>query len=73
MKRKEYFRKGLHGTLYYRDPGKIIRHRERGLPACEYFGGSKSYLENNGCHRLDGLAVDWKYCKDYCLNGKRLF
>ena len=73
MKTKEYFRKGLRGIHCHKDPEMYVWHRERGLPACEYFDGSKSYLENNRCHRLDGFAGDWKYRKAHFLNGKLLF
>ena len=73
MKSKEYFCKYGGDTCYFRDPGKIIRHRESGLPSIEYPNGDKIYFENNQWHRLDGLAVDWIDYKGHFLNGKRLF
>ena len=73
MERKEYVRECLYGIYYYRDPEKTIYHRERGLPACKSTEEYESYLENNRCHRLDGLAVDCQYDKRHSLNGKQLF
>ena len=73
MNPKEYIHTGFYGTLYYKDPEKTIRHRERGLPACDYFYGEKVYWENDRCHRLDGLASDWEDHKEHFLNGKILF
>ena len=73
MERKEYVRECLYGIYYYRDPEMTVQHRERVLPACEYFGESKSYLENNQYHRLDGVSKDWKDYKGHLLNGKKLF
>ena len=73
MATKEYICKYDHSALYFRDPEKTIRHRERGLPAWEWHHGDKSYWENDARHRLDGFAGDWKTHKAHFLNGKRLF
>ena len=73
MLSKEYFRECPYGTIYQRDRQMTVRHRERGLPACEWLDGDKTYWENDMRHRLDGFAVDYSRSKHHDLNGKRLF
>ena len=73
MAPKEYSKRHYNDMLYYRDQQKTVFHRERGLPALEYFDGDKDYLENDTRHRLDGLAYDLFFDKSYYLNGKKLF
>ena len=73
MALKKYVSKDGGSTFYYRDPEMDIYHRERGLPAWEWYDGVKEYLENDQWHRLDDSAVDWDYHKCHFLNGKQLF
>ena len=73
MAPKEYIKKDHLGTRYYRDPEKTVDHRERGLPAFEWYNGSKGCWENGMWHKLNGLALDWRFNRCHCLNGKRLF
>ena len=74
MTPKEYMRKAANGIGYFRDPEMYVWHRERGLPTYEsHSGEEKSYYENNRVHRLNGFALDWRYYKTHCLNGKKLF
>ena len=58
-------------TSYYNSDGQ--RHRDGGLPAIEWFDGSKWYYVNDRLHRDGGLpAIEGAYgYKAYYVNGQR--